>query len=187
MRRNPSGFASVNNISFFKLSATFYKSYLPKERWSDPDPSHIHTDGLAMEQKLFYHFLFHHLQHIAQTTNFMQNKKLMLQLKSSLQGLWRKIILFTKHDLSFGKTCSFPHVSIFQNTSLFVSLFSICKCFQCLKVKFVDFDGHLLFYMYLSCTTVRFFLSFFFDCLIIFFINFPNIILIIFNQLVTKC
>lgn len=66
------------------------------ERWSDPDPSHIHTavypdhPGLALEQKLFFYYLFHHLQHIAKTTDFMQNKKLMLQLKSSLQGPWRK-------------------------------------------------------------------------------------------------
>lgn len=117
-RRNPSGFAPVNHMSFFKFYATFYKSYLPKERWSDPDPSHIHTavhpdhPGLAVEQKLLFHYLFHHLQHIAKTTNFMQNKKLMLQLKSSLQGPWRKIIIFTKHDLCFGKTRSFPHVWI---------------------------------------------------------------------------
>lgn len=144
MRRNPSGFASVNHVSFFKFSATFYKSYLPKERWSDTDPSHIHNavypdnPGLAVEQKLFFHYFFHHLQHIAKTTHFMQNKKLMLQLKSSLQGPWRKIIIFTKHDLYFRKTCSFPHVWIFQNTSLFVSLFSICKCFQWLRVRYVD-------------------------------------------------
>lgn len=140
MRRNPSGFAPVNLLQIF----CHILQILFAQREVIADPSHIHTavypdhPGLSMEKKLFFHYLFHHLRDTAKTTDFMQNKKLMLQLRSSFQGSWRKIILFTKHDLCFGKTCSFPHVWIFQNTSLFVSLFSICKCFQWLKVKFVD-------------------------------------------------
>lgn len=180
-------------MSFFKFYATFYKSYLPKERSSDPDPSHTHTavypdhPGLAMEQKLLFHYLFHHLQRIAKTTNFMQNKKLMLQLKSSLQGPWRKIIIFTKHDLRFGKTCSFPHVWIFQNTSLFVSLFSICKCFQCLKIKFVGILWSLNILRATKLYNYEVFLSFIFLWLSYhIFTNFQSITLIIFNQLMTK-
>lgn len=141
-----------------------------------------------MEQSLFLHYLFHHLQHTAKTTNFMQSKKLMLQPKSSLPGPWRKIITFTKRDLCFGKTCSFPHGWIFQNTSLFTSLFSICKCFQCLKVKFADLLWSPIYNILhaLKLHNMCRLLSIFFDCLTVFFVNFQNIILILFNQLVIK-
>lgn len=87
-------------------------------------------------------------QQTVKITNFMQSNELMLQLWNSLPGSRKKTTTFTKCELCFGKTFSFPRLNP-QNTSLFISLFSICKCFQCLKVKFADPFGHVIYECFL--------------------------------------
>lgn len=87
----------------------------------------------------------------------------------------------------FWKNTFIPTRLNLQNTSLFVSLFRICKRFQCLKIKFVGILWSLNILHAMKLYNYEVCPLFFFACLITFFINFQNINLIIFNQVLTKC